>query len=69
MKNETLIYSNFIKRNKVIVKKGCFCYGKNNILIVLSKDFDGKWYAENEDKCYTKKAAIYYYLKKYTELK
>lgn len=58
---ETKIYSDFIKKNKVIVKRDSFIY--NGITVSLTKDFDGKWYAEQTDKCYTKKAAIYYYIK------
>lgn len=71
MKSETKIYSDFIKRNKIVVRKDCFYYNimVNPIAVSLSKDDDGKWYAENEDKCYTKKAAIYWYLKNNTDLK
>jgi hypothetical protein len=39
------------------------------IVVPICKDDDGKWYADNEDKCYTKKAAIYWYLKNNTNLK
>lgn len=71
MKAETKIYSDFIKRNKVVVRQDCFIYNImiKPIIVPLSKDDDGKWYAGNEDKCYTKKAAVYFYLKNNTELK
>jgi hypothetical protein len=67
---ETKIYSDFIKRNKIVVSKDCFIYNImiKPIVVPISKDDDGKWYADSEDKCYTKKAAIYWYLKNNTEL-
>lgn len=71
MNAETRIYSDFIKRNEVVVRKDCFVYSTmgKTIAVAVSKDDDGKWYADNEDKCYTKKAAIYWYLKNNTDLK
>ena len=68
---ETKLYSDFIKRNKIVVTKDCFVYNImiKPITVPICKDDDGKWYADNEDKCYTKKAAIYWYLKNNTNLK
>ena len=60
MTNETKIYSDFIKRNNIAVGLDYFTF--NNQQVALNKD-NGMWYAEQDDKCYTKKAAIYYYLK------
>jgi hypothetical protein len=69
MNLETKIYSDFIKKNKIVVSKDYFVY---NIMIKptivpICKDDDGKWYADNDDKCHTKKAAIYWYLKNNTD--
>lgn len=71
MKAETKIYSDFIKRNKVVVRSDCFIYNimVSPNIVQLSKDDDGKWYAEQSDKCFTKKAAIYWWLKNNTDLK
>jgi hypothetical protein len=68
---ETKIYSDFIKRNKIVVRLDCFIYNimVSPTIVPLTKDDKGKWYAENEDSCYTKKAAVYYYLKNKTDLK
>jgi hypothetical protein len=65
MKAETKIYSDFIKRNKIVVSKDCFVYNVmvKPIVVPLTKDDDGKWIADNDDKCFTKKAAVYYYIK------
>jgi hypothetical protein len=66
MKADTKIYSDFIKRNKVKSTKNQFSfYDENNNLIVysLSLDDDGLWYAEQNDKCETKKSAIYWHIK------
>jgi len=71
MNAETKIYSDFIKRNKVAVRSTMFAFlidGEPKI-VPLSKDDDGKWYAAEEDKCYTQKAAVYWYLKNNTNLK
>jgi len=70
MKPETKLYSDFIKRNKIVVQPDCFIYNimVKPIIIPLSKDDDGKWYAEQDDKCHTKKAAIYWWLKNNTDL-
>lgn len=61
MKAETKIYSDFIKANKIKVSRDYFIYKGEEIMI--SKDDDGMWYAENEDKSYSKKASIYFYIK------
>ena len=61
MNAETKIYSDFIKREKVVVTKDSFQYNFNKVQ--LQKDDDGKWYAEQDDKCHSKKAAIYWYIK------
>ena len=61
MKTETKIYSDFIKINKIKVGLDHFFY--NNERLNVLRDDDGMWYADNEDKCYTKKAAIYWYIK------
>lgn len=65
MKAETKIYSDFIKRNKIVVREDCFVYNimEKPIIVPLTKDDDGKWFADNDDKCFTKKAAVYYYIK------
>lgn len=65
MREETKIFSNFIKRNKIVVRQDCFIYNimVQPIIVPLAKDDDGKWYADQDDKCYTKKAAVYYYMK------
>lgn len=67
MKAETKIYSDSIKRNNIVVSKDCFSFyiDKKLIVVTLTQDDDGKWFAENEDKCHTKKAAVYFYVKKY----
>ena len=65
MKAETKIYSDFIKNNRIVVTRDSFVYksAKDNYKqISLSKDDDNKWYAGYDDKCFTKKAAVYYYL-------
>lgn len=62
MLKETQIYSNFIKENKII---DYFVF--NDINIPLNKDSDGKYYADNDDKCHTKKASIYYYIKNHSK--
>lgn len=59
MLTETKIYSDFIKRNDISVLDGYFIH--DGMAVPLSKDDDGKWYAGNDDKCYTKKAAVYFY--------
>jgi len=71
MKADTKIYSDFIKRNKIVVRRDCFIYNimVSPKIVSLSKDDDGKWYAEQDDKCYCKKAAIYCWLKNNTDLK
>jgi|688.fasta_scaffold187529_2 hypothetical protein len=68
---ETKLYSDFIKRNKIVVTKDCFVYNImiKPITVPICKDDDGKWYADNEDICHTKKAAIYWYSKNNTDLK
>lgn len=68
---ETKIYSDFIKRNKIVVSKDCFVYNVmvKPIVVPISYDGNSKWYADNDDKCFTKKAAIYWYLKNNTDLK
>ncbi len=65
MNSETKIYSDFIKKNKVVVRSDCFIYNimVSPIIVPLTKDDDGKWYADNDDKCFTKKAAVYFYIK------
>ena len=63
MKSETKIYSNFIKRNKIVVRPDFFVY---NIMtrpeIIQLVKFNGKWYADDDPGCLTKKGAIYHYL-------
>lgn len=65
MRAETKVYSDFIKRNKIVVREDCFVYNimVKPIIVPLTKDDDGKWFADNDDKCFTKKAAVYYYIK------
>lgn len=65
MRAETKIYSDFIKRNKIVVRTDCFIYNimQKPIVVTLTKDDDGKWFAGDDDKCFTKKAAVYYYVK------
>lgn len=60
MIQETKRYSDFIKINKIKVNVDGFIL--NGVQIYVTKDSDGKWYVENDDKCHTKKAAIYYHL-------
>ncbi len=62
---ETKIYSDFIKRNKIVVKKDCFVHDIINSpkIVSLSQDDNGRWIAADDDSCFTKKAAIYWYLK------
>jgi hypothetical protein len=70
MKAETKQYSDFIKRNKIVVRKDCFICtirGKPTT-IPISKYNDGKWYAERWRGHGTKKAAIYWWLINYTKL-
>lgn len=71
MIEETKIYSDFIKRNKIVVRKDLFVYNimVKPIVVTIGKGVSGKWYADNQDGCYTKKAAIYWYLKNNTDLK
>lgn len=65
MKPETKIYSEFIKRNKIVVREDCFIYDimRTPVIVPLFKHNDGKWNAGQDDACFTKKAAVYYYLK------
>lgn len=65
---ETKIYSEFIKRNKIVVGSDHFVYNVlvKPIIVPLEKHPNGKWSAENDDACYTKKAAIYWYVKNRT---
>ena len=65
MKSDTKMYSNFIKKNKIVSNKESFTYldvEKKLQVIPLSKD-NGRWYADEEDSCETKKCAIYWYIK------
>jgi hypothetical protein len=62
MIQETKIYSDFIKANKVKVSKDFFIYNSEEIMI-CQDDMTRKWHAGQDDGCYTKKAAIYYYIK------
>jgi len=66
MKEDTKIYSDFIKRNKVASNKKYFAYydSNNKLKVVpLGKDEKGKWYADQEDSVESKKCAIYWYIK------
>ena len=66
MNAETKVFSNFIKRNKIIVSRDQFVYYDQNKrvyeVVDLWKDDDGKWFAHCDDKCQNKKAAVYYYM-------
>lgn len=64
MKAETKIYSDFIKRLGVVVKVDHFIF--NGDRIQLNRTIHNKWYADQDDNCYTKKAAIYYWIKNHT---
>lgn len=64
MREETKIYSRFIKRNKIVVCANEFIYNilEFPIIVPLTKDEKGNWSAGDDDSCKTKKAAVYYYL-------
>lgn len=60
MLKETKIYSDWIKANKIIVYAHSFMFRDEEIS--LEKDHQG-WRAGQDDACFTKKAAIYWYIK------
>lgn len=63
MIQETKIYSDFIKRNKIKVTHYGFIFKGEEVRVYQSDEGKGWWYAgENGDNCHTKKAAIYYHI-------
>jgi len=67
---ETKIYSDFIKRNKIKVTHYGFIAPNGEEIRVYKSENSKWWYAGADgDNCYTKKAAIYWYLKNNTDLK
>ena len=71
MKEETKVYSDFIKRNTIILSRDQFVYqGEKDewIIIPLSKHDNGMWSADQDDKCYTNKAAVYYWIQNHCKV-
>ncbi len=71
MRPETKIYSDFIKRNKIVVGKTnlsdsnfAFYYkGKLQVIPLRRCDETMKYYAGDDDASITKKSAVYFYCK------
>jgi hypothetical protein len=62
MNAETKIYSDFIKRNNIIVTSWGYTFSGEDVRIYKS-DESKWWYSEiHQENCHTKKAAIYYCL-------
>lgn len=66
MKAETKIYSDFIKRNKIVVREDYF-FIPTMAIVQLAKGGNGRWYADNDDASITKKSAVYFYCKNHFE--
>jgi len=75
MKAETRIYSDFIKRNKIVVGKTNFSdtnfafYYKGELKVIPLRKCDetGKYFAGDDDASLTKKSAVYFYCKNHFE--
>lgn len=71
MKPDLQVYSDFIKRNKVVVgiskyDDANFAFYYEGALKVIPLIFDPNcklWFAANDDGCKSKKASVYYHLK------
>lgn len=71
MKAETKIFSEFIKRNHIVVGKtnlsdstfALYYEGKLHVIQIRKCDETGKYFAGDDDASITKKSAIYFYCK------
>ena len=60
MNNETKIYSDFIKRNRIKVTKWGYNYDNQDVRVFKS-DESKWWYSEiSQDNCHSKKSCIYW---------
>lgn len=69
MKPETKVYSDFLKRHNINANNryGSCIINEKLIRFSIQNHPNGKWSINDEDSCYTKKAAMYYFLKKQLE--